>query len=160
MKLLHYTDKEFELKPWKYSQEDTHWRAKPTGLWVSVEGPCDWKSWCESEEFELDHLAVCYEVKLKRGSKILRLKTMKSIYELAARYYYIRPQWDNPEGRRICSNYEINWERVKEEYQGIIIAPYQWPCRLHPLCNWYYGWDCASGCLWDLTCIKEFKVQK
>ena len=25
---------------------------------------------------------------------------------------------------------------------------------------WYYGWDCASGCIWDVSCIEEFKLRK
>lgn len=160
MHLVHYTDREFELKPLKYDQAELNWQAKPNGLWVSVEGDYDWKSWCEGENFRTEHLAKEYEVILKKNAKILYIRTPEEILSLSKEYPFIRPQWDNPEGRRICETYEVDWNKVKEKYQGIIIAPYQWKCRLHLDCNWYYGWDCASGCIWDLTCIKEFKLRE
>jgi len=161
MKLLHYTDKEFELDPtMEYDQQIIYWKNKPRGLWVSVEGPYDWKWWCENEEFRLENLSLCYEVKLKRGAKILRLKNSKSILDFTKSYPYTKPQWDNAKGRRISAGYELDWDKVKKEYQGIIIAPYQWKCRLALETPWYYGWDCASGCLWDLSCIKEFTLRK
>jgi hypothetical protein len=47
----------------------------------------------------------------------------------------------------------IDWARIQEQYGGLIIAPYQWSVRLDFL--WYYGWDCASACLWDLTVIQS-----
>jgi len=37
---------------------------------------------------------------------------------------------------------------VSKEYDGIEIAPYQWDARLSLI--WYYGWDVASGCIWNL----------
>lgn len=70
----------------------------------------------------------------------------------------IKPQWDNAQGRKLCSTYELDWLKVKQKYQGIIIAPYQWKCRMAQETKWYYGWDCASGCIWDLDCIDEFKL--
>ena len=36
---------------------------------------------------------------------------------------------------------------------GIIIAPYQWYCRM--TVDWYYTWDCASGCIWNLDAIES-----
>ena len=39
---------------------------------------------------------------------------------------------------------------------GIIISPYQWDCRLALESGWYYGWDCSSGCIWDISCIQDF----
>lgn len=160
MKLIHYASKEFELEIKKYSQEDSHYHAKPNGLWVSIEGKYDWKWWCEAENFRTEFLLVEYEVKLKRRAKILRLKTEEEVKNLANLYPFLRPQWQDAMGRFFCRTYEIDWKKVKEEYQGIIIAPYQWPCRLANETGWYYGWDCASGCIWDLTCIKEFKLRK
>lgn len=158
MRLIHYTNEKFSLKPKEYPEYEIHWHRKPNGFWVSVEGESDWKSWCEGESFELQNLVVSYEVKLKKDDKILYLKTASDILSFTKKYPYIRDQWDNPEGRRICGSYEIDWLKVKENYQGIIIAPYQWDCRLSTKCSWYYGWDCASGVIWDLDCIEEFNL--
>jgi hypothetical protein len=33
----------------------------------------------------------------------------------------------------------------------LLITPYIWSCRLD--FNWYYTWDCASGCFWDVSCL-------
>lgn len=50
------------------------------------------------------------------------------------------------------------WEEISSQCDGIMIAPYQWDMRLHTLFFWYYGWDCSSGCIWNLDCIEEFKL--
>jgi hypothetical protein len=160
MKLIHYTNKEFALEPLQYNQAEEEWKNKPRGLWVSVEGEYDWEWWCREEGFHLEHLVVSYEVKLKNDAKILHLKTEEEILNMCILYPFIKPQWDNPEGWRFCGGYEINWQKVSEKYQGIIISPYQWECRMKEKSAWYYGWDCASGCIWDLTCIEEFKLQE
>lgn len=160
MKLIHYTNEEFELKPLKYYQEDLHWQEKPNGLWVSVEGDFDWKWWCKDNDFRLENLRISYEVILKEDAKILHLTTSEEISDLTNHYPYLKEEWNDPIGRRICRTYEIDWNKIKEKYQGIVIAPYQWECRLNINCDWYYGWDCASGCIWDIDCIKEFKLIK
>lgn len=158
MRLIHYTNEKFSLEPRKYDQSELDWQAKPNGLWITVEGPYDWKWWCEEEEYNLERLIVSYEIKLKEDAKILYLITEREILNMSIRFPYIKPQWDNPEGQLICRTYEIDWKKVKEKYQGIIIPQYFWDCRLSEKSCWYYGWDCASGCIWDLECIEEFKL--
>lgn len=158
MKFIHYTDKKFDLQPRNYVQQTPYWKNKPPGLWVSVKGENDWKSWCEAEHFNVERLAVSYEVILKENAKILFLKTREEILNLCNQYPYLKPQWDDPAGKRLCKSNEIDWEKMQREYQGIIITPYQWECRLDNDCNWYYGWDCASGCIWNIECIEEFKL--
>ena len=51
--------------------------------------------------------------------------------------------------------YQIQWAEVASLYDGIEIAPYQFERRLgyhseigKAVSDWYYGWDCASGCIW------------
>jgi hypothetical protein len=160
MKLIHYTNEKFDLKPKTYDQSELNWQAKPNGFWVSVEGPYDWEWWCKSEDYNLENLAISYEIKLKEDSKILYLETEREIYNMTIRFPYMKPQWDNPEGHLNCRTYELDWKKVKEKYQGIIIPQYQWECRMSQKSCWYYGWDCASGCIWDLTCIEEFKLNE
>lgn len=160
MKLIHYTNEKFSLEPRKYEQSELSWQAKPNGLWFSVEGPNDWKWWCLAESFNIQNLVVSYEVKLKEDAKILHLKSADEVLNFSKLYPYLKKQWDNPEGRRICGTYEIDWDKVKPQYQGIIISPYQWNCRMSQKSCWYYGWDCSSGCVWDLDCIEEFKLKE
>ena len=42
----------------------------------------------------------------------------------------------------------IDWKKVASKYDGIEIVPYQPKARMNLL--WYYGWDIASGCIWNL----------
>jgi len=156
MKLIHYTNEEFELDPKEYPQSELNWQAKPNGLWISVEGEKlgeGWKEWCQGEEFRLEHLIISYQVILKEEANILHLKTAQEIYEFSKLYPLKTRHWD-PEN----DTYQLSWEDVKAKYQGIIISPYQWQCRMDIKTCWYYGWDCSSGCIWDLTCIAEFKL--
>lgn len=39
----------------------------------------------------------------------------------------------------------------KSVYDG---APYQWECRLDRDTFWYYSWDCASACIWNLQAVR------
>ena len=55
--------------------------------------------------------------------------------------------------------YQIRWEEVKTLWDGIIISPYNWKCRHSPSTEWYYGWDCASGCIWNVEAIKNYKLE-
>ena len=153
MKLIHYTNEKFELEPRPYLQSELRWQAKPNGLWVSVAGDDDWKSWCEKEDYLTNHLVVSYEISLNKNANILHLKTPQEIYEFGKLYPLKTTELNN-------DTFQLEWNKVKSKYQGIIIAPYQWGCRLALETCWYYGWDCASGCIWDLSCIDEFKLME
>jgi hypothetical protein len=48
---------------------------------------------------------------------------------------------------------KINWKVVSQKYSGIEINPYVWSRRNELF--WYYGWDVASGCIWDKNAIKK-----
>jgi hypothetical protein len=48
----------------------------------------------------------------------------------------------------------INWKEIQEqEYNGIEICPYNWERRMST--NWYYPWDVASGCIWNLSGVSD-----
>lgn len=154
MKLIHYTNEPFDLEPRNYDEEELSRHAKPNGLWVSVEGEYDWFWWCIEGAYYLDCLAVSYEVFLKEDANILHLKTADEIRAFG-KMYQVPSKWPWVEG----DVSELRWSEIKEKYQGIVIAPYQWDCRMADETGWYYGWDCASGCIWDLDCIKEFTLR-
>jgi hypothetical protein len=56
--------------------------------------------------------------------------------------------------KRARIKYEIEWGEVAKHYGGIEICPYQSSRRYS---SWYYGWDVASGCVWDSSAIKEIR---
>jgi hypothetical protein len=43
----------------------------------------------------------------------------------------------------------IDWVKVASEYGGIEISPYNYKLRMEREVFWYYGWDVASGCIWN-----------
>lgn len=53
----------------------------------------------------------------------------------------------------------INWPMVADRYQGIVIAPYLWSRRMDGGL-WYYGWDCASGCIWDAAAVASVTARQ
>jgi hypothetical protein len=131
---------------WDYSGGRTR-LDKPTGFWVSVEGNGDgWADWCRDEQFGVERLAHEHEVTLAPDARILRITTPEGIDALTKQY-----------GTGRYGGHEIDWPRVAQEYQGILISPYQWSRRLAEGCSWYYSWDCASGCIWDLNAIAAIR---
>jgi hypothetical protein len=159
---------------------------KPIGLWFSIENTDNsnnigWKEWCEEGEFALDRLRCSHEIKFKENAKILYLKCEKEILDFWRKYWYIpnrlkefceyKTNFHYPDIIRISENLKIPieeckrlsegvsypaWSVISKEYDGIIISPYQWNLQFHTCFFWYHGWDCASGCVWNLDSIKEF----
>jgi hypothetical protein len=116
---------------------------KPSGLWFSVDG--DWERWCDENEFALDKRLCVYAVEYQ-PERVLPVIGAGAIDAVTARYA-VRG-----------SRYEINWKYLASDYAGIVIEPYVWERRLDGDSGWYYGWDCASGCIWDLSVITKFEL--
>lgn len=149
MRLIHYSAQPFEFdRKHKYESSGPY---KPLGFWVSVQGENDWPAWCLAEDFGTQGLAVWNEVILRPDASVLAITNLAefSAFERA----YLVPS-DLP-----FRYNEVAWERVASDgYDGLIIAPYQWPRRMDAM--WYYGWDCASGCIWNLDAIESVTVLK
>lgn len=135
--------------------------VKPRGLWISVEGEQDWLQWCRDEDFNLASLAIVTEIRLTDTARIIRLTSPNDI-DAFTRERSAQPGdlVRNDAGERIAlpesltrGGIFMDWPRVAAEYDGIIIAPYIWRRRLSRHCSWYYGWDCASGCVWRASAI-------
>lgn len=144
-RLIHYSAKLLtKLEPVELG---TLHNGKPHGFWFSVEGEDDWKSWCEAESFHLESLAYPHEVVLAPAANILRLTNAFDI-DLFTEQFSKPCEWSST--RR-----DIDWLKVANIYQGIIIAPYIWQRRMSEHTFWYYGWDCASGCVWDIRAVQS-----
>jgi len=127
----------FEVHPTEQTGRPDH---KPRGFWWEVDG--DWRRWCADENYGRDkgHL---FEVDLGR-SRILRITT---VTQLDA--FHVKWSQNLVHGHLHHLDF-IRWDWVAEEWDGIEIAPYLWERRLHgPAHSWYYGFDCASGCVWN-----------
>ena len=67
---------------------------------------------------------------------------------------YSVPHPADPDGKKGYDKM-IDWPRVANDYAGIEICPYLSSKRNDDDSFWYYGWDVASGCVWDPSGIKE-----
>lgn len=155
--LEHFTDQPMEFDRRIYEQGKPLGYMKPNGFWVSVAGPDDWPAWCRREEFRVDTLEHRSVVVLADDANILHISTPEQLDEFHLKFCVddvdfprSRP-WMFEAGLDERKYWSLDWAAVAQQYQGVIIAPYQWPRRLDVM--WYYGWDCASGCIWDLDAI-------
>lgn len=136
---------------------------KPRGLWVSVDGKDDWPSWCKSVKRPVAggrHVRYRVNVDL---SRVLALTTIKEVFDFSEEYACDThpmvgelPAPPHPSLSEFKLSMWVDWKAVAAKYAGIVIAPYQWGCRLNLL--WYYGWDCASGCIWDAAAVRSISV--
>lgn len=149
LKLVHYSDRPIsQLKP---KPQDAKPNMKPRGLWVSVEnrGSFGWREWCLSEDFALSALTRPYLVKLADDAHILQISSNEELDG-----FHVMHSEPIMDGISSCN---IRWHEVAKLYQGIIISPYLLERRYHHEMFWYYGWDCASGCIWDRAAIKSIR---
>jgi len=116
---------------------------KPCGLWLSWdEDPDGWKAWCKAEAFERGRVRTVFEVD---EARLLCIRTLK---EFDAFHRRFRAPTERFEG----SFEGLDWSAVAKEAAGIVIRPYQPRRRFTPM--WYYPWDCASACVWDLSAVR------
>lgn len=149
MKFTHWSHAPVTLdKMWTYPQDSRH--MKPKGLWFSVDG--DWERWCEDEQFGADRLKVAHVVEFD-PDRVLFLGDGLAIDRFTIRYI---DRLNAELG--LSKTLFLDWAAVTLKYAGIVIAPYCWERRLSDDTFWYYGWDCASGCIWDLSVVTRFEV--
>jgi hypothetical protein len=114
--------------------------TKPDGFWVSDEDAnVGWKGWCQDNDFALESLKYIHDVTLRDDSNVLILRSSEEVNDFTQEYR-------SNEERDAFDESMIDWKRVASEHNGLIITPYLWESRYKP--SWYYGWDCASGCIW------------
>jgi hypothetical protein len=121
---------------------------KPVAFWVSVQGEHDWAAWCESEGW--GNLSCVHEVRLRPQADVLHIRTSKQLKSFDKEFGY--------GGYRKASGTprQIMWAFLASFYEGVIIAPYQFGHRFD--LDWYYGWDCASGAIWDISAIESITL--
>lgn len=147
--LEHYAETPVTLQPRSYAQLDDGWAyGKPDGLWLSVAGDDDWPAWCRDNEFDLGGLAVRHRVVLDPDANILRLSTVEAMLDFDREF----GRFDH--ARRTG----IRWGAVAKRFDGIMIVPFHAALRWEM--DWYYGWDCASACVWNLNVISRFHVKE
>lgn len=150
--LAHYSPK--PLKSVFSKAQSPQPNMKPKGLWLSVEDGYGWLDWREAEQWGLNGDEFVYEVELTPTAKVLRLGSVIDIDRFHKKYRASVFPGDH----RFRDYFHINWQRVAKDYDGIIIAPYQWQRRLSNDVSWYYAWDCSSGCIWNAAAVASFAL--
>ena len=122
---------------------------KPEGLWYTDAGEDSWPNWCAGEDCWQFLKPYLYRLELNHAA-VLQLTTAEQLVEFTEQYRTGTTGWSR--------TYEIDWVQVWHQHSGIEIIPYQWDCRLSPMTHWYYGWDCASGCVWRADAIRSMTL--
>lgn len=150
--LTHYTRQPFTLdRSRTYSQEEFG-NGKPRGLWLSDDSDHGWAEWCRSEDWNTASLAHATHFTLAPGANVLVLSTLQDILDFTEQYKG-HPSFT---GRaQSLGSHWIDWGRVASAHDGILITPYSWHARSHLDTMWYYGWDCASACVWTLEVLVD-----
>lgn len=144
--LLHYSAKPFG-GPVHSEKQESAGGFKPRGFWLSVGDA--WVEWCRGEDWNLGCIVHVARITLSPSANILRLASQDDLDRFTEKY-------GEQDGRLSFRHINIRWDRVAEKYDGIIISPYVWERRLELM--WYYGWDCASGCIWNADAIQSVDV--
>lgn len=122
--------------------------SKPCGTWITDDSGQCWREWCLAEGFRLDDLTHKHEVVLDE-SNILVLRNSRDLVRFDQEY------GGEPSNPNLTYRH-VAWERVAARYDGLIITPHQ--VEQHFNLMWYNGWDCASGCIWRASAIREIKL--
>ena len=111
--------------------------SKPNGLWYSI-GPA-WAEWCVEASFGLDRFVWLHRLTVDT-TRFVVLATPEDVRNFADTYRHDR--------------YGLDWKVVAREYQGIEASPYFHELGLFDSSMlWYYGWDVASGCVWEPSAV-------
>ena len=124
---------------------------KPNGLWYECQdgSAMSWKDFCETglSDGYSKYDGRFNVILADDGYHMLNIQDVHSFDKFSEMYGVPHPVFpDDPEENM------IDWPRVAKDYAGIEICPYLYSRRDT---MWYYGWDVASGCIWDPSGIKE-----
>lgn len=156
MKLMHFSGEALELTDLRNDFHTLHTQeigTKPWGFWVSDEAAnYGWRKFCCESNVRVFNLKHQHIIELADDANILYLTSAEHLQAFTKEY-----------GAPLYSGSDldyIDWIEVAKKYQGIIITPYIWSMRLSMEAHWYYPWDCASGCIWDVAAIKTVTLVK
>jgi hypothetical protein len=130
--------------------------GKPVGFWVSVAGEDDWPQCCQDNEYDQSRLKIGHLVTLDPDSQVLRIDSSEGLLAFHGTYG-VETDFER-RNRDVFQqdSWPIDWYEVAQDYDGIIIAPYQWGSRLQV--DFYYNWECASGCIWTTDAIASVEI--
>ncbi len=124
-------------------RKDAHFNLKPSGLWYAC-GP-EWVDWVMTDWWgHQEKWRYLYEVHVN-PRQMLVIRDVEELDEFDRTWRNRRNKYSGPD-----------WTALAKRYAGIEICPYQWSRRMDFM--WYYGWDVASGCIWNERAIDGFTL--
>ncbi len=151
-KLIHYSaNSEITYHSTVQKAED---RCKPSGLWISVEDDYGWADYCRSVDCYIKTLEYSFKIELNPTAHILELRNYANLIAFTEEY-----KIDDRNGRnKRISN--IDWIKIAEIYDGIIIAPLRNYASINTALDWHSSWDCSSGCMWGEQALFVNKLER
>ena len=123
-------------------------RFKPVGIWYEIDD--NWKGWCS---YQMPEWIKKYDIILDIDmTNILRMNDEKTVFEFIEKY-----QKNDLLGGLLKN---VDWVRVSNDYKGIELTDVD--SLKHGelgMVQWVDTWDVDSGCIWDLSAIKNYSVK-
>ena len=165
--LFHYSKKaDVSFSMAQMPDDNDH---KPGGLWLSDDSDCGWRDrvlerlrgghsdWVDA--YKGLQYRYGFTIDPCLSDRVLKLKTPDDLRRFTSHYREAACRECNVAGEPGWGLH-IEWERVKDDYMGILITPFHPDLALagkagkDPFFHWY-RFDCASGCFWDITCLTQ-----
>ena len=161
--LSHYSKRAIEVFSNGLHRGDNE--HKPGGLWLSDDFEYGWSAfvldrlrsgsseWADGNE--LLRYRYDFTIDPRQLDRILALQTPGDLRRFTSYYRETSPRECVDDGKP-GYGLHIDWSRVKAKYKGILITPYQSELshRHGNLEFHWYRFDCASGCIWDIACLR------
>lgn len=149
MKLVHFSPSAEPIQFVERPQQAMMY--KPRGLWVSDEDDFGWSKWCKNEDFHQENLQFAHPVELV-PEHVKLLATREQLLDFTRRYA-LQDVTNERDPDYPLRNQFLDWDKVAREHGAVVITPYHWDCWMDEDCFWYYGWDCASGIVFQRRAI-------
>ena len=144
-----------EIVPYSVRQDNKSSIGKPNGLWYGCGN--SWIEWCLAEDFGLGWKYI-HEIEID----VNKIKLIDNVadFDLFSEKFGLHDEYySHFVNQSFRTRYDyIDWKCLESlGFMGIEINPYLWERRLNNG-MWFYGWDCASGCIWNAKAVKNVKL--
>jgi hypothetical protein len=156
-----------------------HDRKPSKGFWYSPGSfsKSSWVSWCSYEMPEwvdpTTHQYIACKILetafVPSGAPaeptVARISTENEFHEFHKHFACLLPIYEND------YVFGIDWDRVRHEGWAGVYIDFQYDCHrvIYPrptvassiqdqICGWYHGWDCSSGCVWNIEAILSHRM--
>lgn len=130
-----------------YGIDGSFWNKPKGGLW-GCRGE-EWREWCELEQFHLEKLKHHFYFKMKKGSKVYRIKTVKDFQYLLDNF-----------GVLATGGLQIDYSQVQKQYDAVeVVGDIVYKLRFGTKDSHMglYVWDVPSICVLNVDKVKLCK---